>query len=194
MTPLRFGFAPAAPEGWLAFQRLPQVLVGHSVVVEHLPLPGLPAPPKAMSPAMPTVAELADLARGEGLSWPAHGPLLDEAEALLGLLWAAAPPGRGPSRQRCALLLEALWPQAAAADPAARRARLQAALGLDAAAAPQGGGHPAGQGRMPCPPHGVPVGRPWLQPLAGPLAGRIFVGLAGQDALAAALGEAGQSA
>ena len=38
LTPLRFWFDPISPYAWLAFQRLPQLLQGHSVVVEYQPV------------------------------------------------------------------------------------------------------------------------------------------------------------
>ncbi|MCK6426778.1 MAG: hypothetical protein L6Q75_17070 [Burkholderiaceae bacterium] len=190
MTPLRFGFEPATLEGWLAFQRLPQCLAGRSVVVEYLPLP---AP--AARPPGPAAAGLAEQALREGLPWPAAARAAADAQALCALLWAAAPPGRGPSRHRCALLLDALWQHAEAPDAAAvqrRRAQLQLALGLDEAARPpRGPDAPAALAAASLVPDAALPGHPWLQPLAGPLAGQVFVGLDGQDALAARLAEAG---
>lgn len=179
MTPLRFGFEPATLEGWLAFLRLPQRLAGRSVVVEYLPLPG--RTPALAAPGAPTLADMAALARSEGLAWPANPHPAAAAEAARRLLQAAAPPGRGPSRHRCALLLEALWQYADRSDAARVLAQLRAALGLDDTLRP-----PAVDAVADLPDGAVP-GRPWLQPVGGELAGQVFVGLAGQDALAVRL-------
>ena len=199
MTPLRFWFDPISPYAWLAFHRLPQLLAGCSVVVEYQPVlfAGLlrywgQLGPAEIAPKRDwTWRQIAWLAQRDGVPFVPPGQHPFNPLPFLRLLLASAPAGRTPSRQRCALVMQALWTTGRAPDDAALLADLAAQL------APQQdpAGEPVKRALRDATDAAIArgvFGVPTLEVLgtpaeAGPQAGRLFWGQDGLEMLAAAL-------
>ena len=140
MKRLQFWFDPVSPYAYLAFERLPEALVGQSYVVDYRPVlfAGLldhwgQKGPAEMEPKRAwTFRQVEWLARRHGL--PLHTPLQHPFNpiALLRLLVATAPAGGTPNRRAVETVLRHVWCGAGAdaGDPA----RLQ---GLAHTLAPQ---------------------------------------------------------
>lgn len=140
MKRLQFWFDPVSPYAYLAFERLPEALVGQSYVVDYRPVlfAGLldhwgQKGPAEMEPKRAwTFRQVEWLARRHGL--PLHTPLQHPFNpiALLRLLLATAPAGGTPNRRAVETVLRHVWCGAGAdaSDPA----RLQ---GLAHTLAPQ---------------------------------------------------------
>ena len=124
MTRIDFWFDVISPYAWLAFERLPQVLAGHSVVVDYQPVllagllghwgnkgPAEIAPKRAWTYRQ--VAWLADQ-QGSTLQLPQPHPF--NPLALQRLALAAAPTNGTPSRRVVELLFRHVWCRAGA-DP-----------------------------------------------------------------------------
>ena len=117
MTRINFWFDVISPYAWLAFERLPQVLAGHSVVVDYQPVllagllghwgskgPAEIAPKRAWTYRQATW--LADQ-QGTTLQLPRPHPF--NPLALQRLALAAAPAGGTPSRRVVELLFRHVW-------------------------------------------------------------------------------------
>ena len=140
MKRLQFWFDPVSPYAYLAFERLPEALVGQSYVVDYRPVlfAGLldhwgQKGPAEMEPKRAwTFRQVEWLARRHGL--PLHTPLQHPFNpiALLRLVLATAPAGGSPNRRAVETVLRHVWCGAGAdaSDPA----RLQ---GLAHTLAPQ---------------------------------------------------------
>ena len=140
MKRLQFWFDPVSPYAYLAFERLPEALVGQSYVVDYRPVlfAGLldhwgQKGPAEMEPKRAwTFRQVEWLARRHGL--PLHTPLQHPFNpiALLRLVLATAPAGGTPNRRAVETVLRHVWCGAGAdaSDPA----RLQ---GLAHTLAPQ---------------------------------------------------------
>lgn len=140
MKRLQFWFDPVSPYAYLAFERLPEALVGQSYVVDYRPVlfAGLldhwgQKGPAEMEPKRAwTFRQVEWLARRHGL--PLHTPLQHPFNpiALLRLVLATAPAGGTPNRRAVETVLRHVWCGAGAdaGDPA----RLQ---GLAHTLAPQ---------------------------------------------------------
>ena len=128
MKRLRFWFDPVSPYAYLAFERLPEALVGQSYVVDYRPVlfAGLldhwgQKGPAEMEPKRAwTFRQVEWLARRHGL--PLHTPLQHPFNpiALLRLLLATAPAGGTPNRRAVETVLRHVWSGAGAdaTDPA----------------------------------------------------------------------------
>lgn len=138
MTPIDFWFDPVSPYSHLAFERLPQALAGHSIVVTYRPVlfAGLlqhwgQRGPAEIAPKRDwTYRQVRWLAQRHGieLQLPAEHPF--NPLALLRLLWATAPAGGTPNRHACETVLRHVWHGGGAADDPARLAALSQALPL----------------------------------------------------------------
>lgn len=199
MTPLRFWFDPISPYAWLAFQRLPQLLAGHSVVVDYQPVlfAGLlkhwgQLGPAEIAPKRDwTWRQVAWLAQRDGVPFvtPGHHPF--NPLPWLRLLLASAPPGTTPSRHRCEAVMRALWTTGRAADDAALLAELTAQLAPaqdPAGAAVKQALRAATDAAIARGVFGVPTIEVLGVPdEVGPQAGRLYWGQDGLEMLAAAL-------
>lgn len=128
MKRLQFWFDPVSPYAYLAFERLPEALVGQSYVVDYRPVlfAGLldhwgQKGPAEMEPKRAwTFRQVEWLARRHGL--PLHTPLQHPFNpiALLRLLLATAPAGGTPNRRAVETVLRHVWCGAGAdaTDPA----------------------------------------------------------------------------
>ncbi len=128
MKRLQFWFDPVSPYAYLAFERLPEALVGQSYVVDYRPVlfAGLldhwgQKGPAEMEPKRAwTFRQVEWLARRHGL--PLHTPLQHPFNpiALLRLLLATAPAGGTPNRSAVETVLRHVWCGAGAdaTDPA----------------------------------------------------------------------------
>jgi 2-hydroxychromene-2-carboxylate isomerase len=135
MTPITFWFDPVSPYAYLAFERLPQALVGCSYVVEYRPIlfAGLlkhwgQLGPAEIAPKRDwTYRHVQWLARQQGSEFalPAAHPF--NPLPLLRLLIACGRDGR-PSRWQCETVLRHVWCGGAAADDPQRLADLAAQL------------------------------------------------------------------
>lgn len=135
MTPITFYFDPISPYAYLAFERLPEALAGHSYVVEYRPVlfAGLlkhwgQLGPAEIAPKRDwTYRHVAWLAHRHGieLQMPAGHPF--NPLPLLRLLLAASADGQ-PNRYACELVLRHVWRGGAPADDAQRLAALAQAL------------------------------------------------------------------
>ncbi|HQY07695.1 MAG TPA: 2-hydroxychromene-2-carboxylate isomerase [Burkholderiaceae bacterium] len=195
LTPLRFWFDPISPYAWLAFQRLPQLLQGHSVVVDYQPVlfAGLLKHWGQLGPA--EIAPKRDWTwRQVGWQAQRHGVTLKPPAqhpfnplGLLRLLLACAPQGGTPSRHVCTTVLEAVWTRGGAADDLALLAELQSRLNprLDLA------GDEVRQALRAATDAALQrglFGVPTVEVLGeGPQAGRLYWGHDGLEMLAAAL-------
>jgi 2-hydroxychromene-2-carboxylate isomerase len=125
---LQFWFDPVSPYAYLAFERLPEALVGQSYVVDYRPVlfAGLlehwgQKGPAEMEPKRAwTFRQVEWLARRHGL--PLHTPLQHPFNpiALLRLVLATAPAGCTPNRRAVETVLRHVWCGAGAdaTDPA----------------------------------------------------------------------------
>jgi 2-hydroxychromene-2-carboxylate isomerase len=125
---LQFWFDPVSPYAYLAFERLPEALVGQSYVVDYRPVlfAGLlehwgQKGPAEMEPKRAwTFRQVEWLARRHGL--PLHTPLQHPFNpiALLRLVLATAPAGGTPNRRAVETVLRHVWCGAGAdaTDPA----------------------------------------------------------------------------
>lgn len=128
MKRLQFWFDPVSPYAYLAFERLPEALVGQSYAVDYRPVlfAGLldhwgQKGPAEMEPKRAwTFRQVEWLARRHGL--PLHTPLQHPFNpiALLRLLLATAPAGGTPNRRAVETVLRHVWCGAGAdtTDPA----------------------------------------------------------------------------
>jgi 2-hydroxychromene-2-carboxylate isomerase len=131
MTPITFWFDPVSPYAYLAFERLPQALVGCSYVVEYRPVlfAGLlkhwgQLGPAEIAPKRDwTYRHVQWLARQQGCEFalPAAHPF--NPLPLLRLLVAAGRDGR-PNRLQSETVLRHAWTGGAAADDPLRLADL----------------------------------------------------------------------
>lgn len=196
---LRFWFDPISPYAWLAFQRLPQVLAGHSVSVDYQPVlfAGLlqhwgQLGPAEIAPKRDwTWRQVAWLAQRDGLPLrpPAHHPF--NPLGLLRLLLACAPEGGTPSRHACATLLQAVWTTGRVPDDPALLAELTTQLAPvrdPGSAAVKTALRVAGEAAIARGVFGVPTLEVLGDPARdGPQAGRLYWGQEGLDMFAAAL-------
>jgi len=125
---LQFWFDPVSPYAYLAFERLPEALVGQSYLVDYRPVlfAGLlehwgQKGPAEMEPKRAwTFRQVEWLARRHGL--PLHTPLQHPFNpiALLRLVLATAPAGGTPNRRVVETVLRHVWCGAGAdaTDPA----------------------------------------------------------------------------
>jgi 2-hydroxychromene-2-carboxylate isomerase len=125
---LQFWFDPVSPYAYLAFERLPEALVGQSYLVDYRPVlfAGLlehwgQKGPAEMEPKRAwTFRQVEWLARRHGL--PLHTPLQHPFNpiALLRLVLATAPAGGTPNRRAVETVLRHVWCGAGAdaTDPA----------------------------------------------------------------------------
>ena len=117
MTRIDFWFDVISPYAWLAFERLPQVLAGHSVVVDYQPVllagllghwgskgPAEIAPKRAW-----TYRQVAWLAQQQATLLQLPQPHPFNPLALQRLALAAAPLGGTPSRRVVELLFSHVW-------------------------------------------------------------------------------------
>ncbi len=140
MKTIDFWFDALSPYAWLAFERLPQALDGHSVVVNYQPLllAGLLAHwgqkgPAEITPKRAwTYRQVAWLAQQQGTPLQLPRPHPFNPLALQRLAVAAAPAGGTPSRRTVELLFRHVWCRDGA-DPNAP----EALADLAAAVAPQ---------------------------------------------------------
>ncbi|MES2715933.1 MAG: 2-hydroxychromene-2-carboxylate isomerase [Pseudomonadota bacterium] len=117
MTTIDFWFDALSPYAWLAFERLPQALEGHSVVVNYQPvlLAGLLAHwgqkgPAEIAPKRAwTYRQVAWLAHQQGTPLQLPRPHPFNPLALQRLAVAAAPAGGTPSRRTVELLFRHVW-------------------------------------------------------------------------------------
>ncbi len=117
MTTIDFWFDALSPYAWLAFERLPQALEGHSVVVNYQPvlLAGLLAHwgqkgPAEIAPKRAwTYRQVAWLAHQQGTPLQMPRPHPFNPLALQRLAVAAAPAGGAPSRRTVELLFRHVW-------------------------------------------------------------------------------------
>lgn len=128
MTPIDFWFDPVSPFAYLAFERLPEALAGHSYSVAYRPVVfgallkhwGHKGPAEIEPKRAWTFRHVHWLARREGvcLSTPARHPF--NPLALSRLAWACAPAGQTPGRYVCEAVLRHVWrgEGADAEDPA----------------------------------------------------------------------------
>ena len=128
MKRLQFWFDPVSPYAYLAFERLPEALVGQSYLVDYRPVlfAGLlehwgQKGPAEMEPKRAwTFRQVEWLARRHGL--PLHTPLQHPFNpiALLRLVLATAPAGGTPNRRAVETVLRHVWCGAGAdaTDPA----------------------------------------------------------------------------
>ncbi len=136
MIEVDFWFDVISPYSHLAFERLPQALAGHSLVVSYRPLLfggllqrwGQLGPAEIEPKRAWTYREVLWLGRRHGIeiALPAAHPF--NPLALLRLLWACAPEGQTPNRLACETVLRHVWHGGAAADDPGRLAALEAVL------------------------------------------------------------------
>ena len=117
MKRLQFWFDPVSPYAYLAFERLPEALVGQSYLVDYRPVlfAGLldhwgQKGPAEMEPKRAwTFRQVEWLARRHGL--PLHTPLQHPFNpiALLRLVLATAPAGGTPNRRTVETVLRHVW-------------------------------------------------------------------------------------
>ena len=117
MTRIEFWFDVISPYAWLAFERLPQALAGHNVVVDYQPVllagllghwgskgPAEIAPKRAW-----TYRQAAWLAHQQGTTLQLPRPHPFNPLALQRLALAAAPAGGTPPRRVVDLLFRHVW-------------------------------------------------------------------------------------
>ena len=137
MTPIDFWFDPISPYAYLAFERLPEALVGISYTVAYRPIV-FAALLKAHAHKGPAEIEPKRAWTFRQVHWLAHRagiPIATPARhpfnplALSRLLWASAPDGATPSRWACETVLRHVWrSEGADAEAPARIATLRATL------------------------------------------------------------------
>ena len=137
MKALDFWFDPVSPYAYLAFERLPEALVGLSYSVSYRPIVfaallkhhGHKGPAEIEPKRAWTFRQVQWLAHGHGvtLETPARHPF--NPIALSRLAWAAAAEGATPSRYVCATILAHVWQGGGAdAEDPERLAALRAQL------------------------------------------------------------------
>lgn len=117
MTAIDFHFDVISPYAWLAFQRLPEALEGHSVVVRYQPLLlagllghwGQKGPAEIEPKRAWTYRQVAWLAHQQGCVLQLPQPHPFNPLALQRLALAAAPAGGTPSRHAVDLLFRHVW-------------------------------------------------------------------------------------
>jgi 2-hydroxychromene-2-carboxylate isomerase len=131
-----FWFDPVSPYGYLAFERLPEALVGLSYVVSYRPIV-FAALLKVFEHKGPAEIEPKRAWTFRQVHWLAHRaaiPIDTPARhpfnpiGLSRLLWACAPEGGTPGRFACEQVLHHVWRGGAEADDPARVAALAAQL------------------------------------------------------------------
>ena len=140
MKTIDFWFDVLSPYAWLAFERLPQALQGHSVVVNYQPLLlagllthwGQKGPAEIEPKRAWTYRQVAWLAQQQGTPLQLPHPHPFNPLALQRLAVAAAPAGGTPSRRTVELLFRHVWCRGGA-DPNTA----DALAALVAAVAPQ---------------------------------------------------------
>jgi 2-hydroxychromene-2-carboxylate isomerase len=117
MTAIDFHFDVISPYAWLAFQRLPQLLEGHSVVVRYQPLLlagllghwGQKGPAEIEPKRAWTYRQVAWLAHQQGCMLQLPQPHPFNPLALQRLALAAAPAGGTPNRHAVDRLFRHVW-------------------------------------------------------------------------------------
>jgi len=137
MTPIDFWFDPVSPYAYLAFERLPEALVGVSYAVAYRPIV-FGALLKAHAHKGPAEIEPKRAWTFRQVHWLGHrvGVPIDTPArhpfnplALSRLLWASAADGATPSRWACETVLRHVWRAGGAdAEDATRFAELRATL------------------------------------------------------------------
>ena len=137
MTPIDFWFDPISPYSYLAFERLPEALVGISYTVAYRPIV-FAALLKAHAHKGPAEIEPKRAWTFRQVHWLAHRTGIAIATparhpfnplALSRLLWATAADGATPSRWACETVLRHVWrSEGADAEDPARVATLRATL------------------------------------------------------------------
>ena len=136
MKQIDFYFDVISPYAWLAFERLPQVLAGHSVVLNYQPLLlagllghwGQKGPAEIEPKRAWTYRQVAWLAQQQGTRLELPKPHPFNPLALLRLALASAPAGGSPNRRVVELLFRHVWcrEQADPNEPAALAALAKA--------------------------------------------------------------------
>ena len=124
MTSIDFWFDPVSPYAYLAFERLPEALVGLSYDVAYRPIVfgallgqwGQRGPAEIEPKRAWTFRQAHWLAHQHGVAMttPVRHPF--NPLALSRLAWACAPPGRTPGRRVCEEMLRHVWRADAPAD------------------------------------------------------------------------------
>jgi 2-hydroxychromene-2-carboxylate isomerase len=136
MKSVEFWFDPVSPYGYLAFERLPEALVGLSYRVAYRPIV-LAALLKAFQQKGPAEIEPKRAWTFRQVHWLGHraGIAIETPErhpfnpiALSRLAWAAAAAGATPNRYVCETILRHVWRGGADAEEPRRLAALTAAL------------------------------------------------------------------
>ncbi len=136
MKTIDFWFDPVSPYAYLAFERLPEALVGLSYNVSYRPIV-FAALLKAFDHKGPAEIEPKRAWTFRQTHWLAHrhGIAMDTPArhpfnpiALSRLLWASAPEGSTPSRHACEQVFLHVWRGGADAEDPARVAELAARL------------------------------------------------------------------
>ncbi len=137
MKHLTFYLDPISPYAYLAFEQLPQALIGVSYSVSYRPVLfaallnhwGQKGPAEIVPKRAWTYRHVSWLARQHGieLQMPAQHPF--NPLPLLRLLWACAPDGDTPNRYACETVLRHVWRGGARADDASRLEALERELG-----------------------------------------------------------------
>ena len=117
MKAIDFYFDPISPYAYLAFERLPMALMGHSVVLRYKPILfagllkvwGQKGPAEIEPKRAWTYRQVVWLAQQQGtcLELPAQHPF--NPLPLLRLAYACAQPGDYPSRYVCEMLFKHVW-------------------------------------------------------------------------------------
>jgi 2-hydroxychromene-2-carboxylate isomerase len=137
MKQLTFYLDPVSPFSYLAFEHLPQALVGLSYTVNYRPVLfagllnhwGQKGPAEIEPKRAWTYRYVSWLAKEHGieLQMPAQHPF--NPLPLLRLLWACAREGDTPNRYACESVLRHVWRGGARADDASRLEALERELG-----------------------------------------------------------------
>ena len=117
MKQISFFFDVISPYAWLAFERLPQVLAGHSVVLDYQPLLlagllghwGQKGPAEIEPKRAWTYRQVAWQAQQQGTRLELPKPHPFNPLSLQRLALAAAPAGGTPSRHTVELLFRHVW-------------------------------------------------------------------------------------
>ena len=140
MKQLDFWFDPVSPFAYLAFERLPEALIGCSYSVAFRPVVfgamlkhwGQKGPAEIEPKRAWTFRQVHWLARRAGIpiDTPARHPF--NPLALSRLAWATARSGATPNRWACEAILRHVWIGGADAEDPGRFAALRARLAVDA--------------------------------------------------------------